>query len=345
MACGARRCGLEATYSRAPVDSRRRTWSLLAIAALSFAFAYLVQPTGDNQKAHYALTRALADGRPYVDEVRTNPNLRTIDVTEHNGHLYAAKSPGLALFSLPAYLVLERAGVETDGDSTRILWALHLWAAVLPAVVLLLLVWRLGDELVPGRGIAAAVTLGTATLVLPFATLFFSHLLAATLAFGAFALLWFQQHRVPRLSVVGVAGVLVGCAVTTESSGAISAVVLGVYALLPPGRRMRRALVFGGGFVLGVAPTLLFNWWALGSPFRTPYEGWHAPGEAPRGSALGFAMPDAQSFLSILLYPTGLILLAAGIVGVVLLLRTRRTEAVVILMIAVVVRARERRVT
>jgi 4-amino-4-deoxy-L-arabinose transferase-like glycosyltransferase len=313
------------------MDLRRRRWGLAALAVLAFAYAYLVQPTGDNQKAHYALVRALADGRPTVDEVRTNPNLRTIDVTEHDGHLYAAKSPGLALFSLPAYLVLEQAGVDTDGDTAGILWALHLWATVLPAVVLLLLVKRLADELEPGLGIAAAVTLGTATLVMPFGTLYFSHLLAAALVFAAFALLWVEHEGPPRTALVAAAGLLVGLAVTTENSGAIAAAVLGVYGIVRPGRRLMRALAFAGGCVVGVAPTVAFNWWALGSPLRSPYEGWHYPGEPARETALGFALPSAHSLLSVILYPTGLVLLAAGIAGAIALLRTRRVESVVIL--------------
>ena len=59
--------------------------------------------------------------------------------------------------------------------------------AVLPAVLMLLLVRSLAERVEPGLGTAAAVTLGVGTLVLPFATLFFSHLLAALLGFAAFA--------------------------------------------------------------------------------------------------------------------------------------------------------------
>ena len=55
-----------------------------------------------------------------------------------------------------------------------------------------------GDRLEPGLGIAAAVTLGGATLVLPFATLFFSHVLAATLGFAAFAVLLLEREGAPR---------------------------------------------------------------------------------------------------------------------------------------------------
>jgi len=308
----------------------RRRWSIVALGALVFAYAFLIQPTGDNQKAHYALLRALADGRAHVDEVRTNPHLRTIDVTEHEGHLYAAKSPGLALFSLPPYLVLDRAGVDTDGDTTRILWALHLWGAVLPALVLLLLVRRVADEVEPGYGIAAAVALGATTLVLPFSTLYFSHLLAASLIFGAFVVLWSERARAPSAVPVAGAGLLAGLSAATEASTALAALVLGVYAVARA-RRVARGLTYAAAFAIGVAPTPIFNWWALGSPFRSPYEGWHYPGQPDPSASFGFGIPSVRSMLVVLLYPTGLALLAAGIAGAFVLLRRRRAEAVVIL--------------
>jgi hypothetical protein len=308
----------------------RRRWSIVALGALVFAYAFLIQPTGDNQKAHYALVRALADGRPYVDEVRTNPHLRTIDVTEHGGHLYAAKSPGFALFSLPAYAALAAAGVETAGETTRILWALHLWAAVLPALLLLLLVWRVADDVEPGYGIAAAVALGATTLVLPFSTLYFSHLFAALLTFAAFALLWFERAWPSSTPRVAVAGLLVGLSATTEASTALAAVVLGLYAITR-GRRLVRGLAFAGSFAVGIAPTPMFNWWALGSPFRSPYEGWHYPGHPVASGSFGFGVPSMHSTLVVLLYPTGLALLAGGIAGAIVLLRRRRAEALVIL--------------
>jgi hypothetical protein len=99
--------------------------------------------------------------------------------------------------------------------------------------------------------------------------------------------------------------------------------------------RLRRALAFGAGFCVGVLPLLLFNWWALKSPFRSPYEGWHNPGSKGPATAFGFGIPTPRSLLVVLLYPTGLPLLAAALAGVVLLHRRHPVEARVILGIAV----------
>ena len=63
-----------------------------------------------------------------------------------------------------------------------------------------MLVARLGDEVAKGYGVAAAVTLGLATLFLPFSTLLFDHVPAAAFAFAAFAILWLPPWRYGRRS-------------------------------------------------------------------------------------------------------------------------------------------------
>jgi hypothetical protein len=295
----------------------------------------VIQPAGDNEKSHYALVRAIASGRPTVDEVRTNPHLRTIDVTFHRGHWYAAKSPGLALVSVPPYLALKEAGVQTAGGPRRMIWALHLWSVVLPALILLLLVARVADAFEPGAGLPTAVTLGATTLVLPFGTLFFSHVLAAMFAFAAFTLLWSERRGSPRLPFLAAAGVLCGFGVSTESSLLLASLVLGGAYACTRTPWLRRAFAFGAGLAVGVLPLLLFNWWALKSPFRSTYAGWHYPGSHAKVIAFDFGVPTPRSLLVVLLYPTGLPLLAAAVVGVVLLHRRRPLEAWVVLGIAV----------
>ncbi len=315
------------------MTATRRRWKLVSILSLIFAYAWLIQPAGDNEKSHYLLVRAIASGRPSVDEVRTNPHLRTIDVTFHNGHWYAAKSPGLALVSVPPYAALKASGVQTAGGPRRMIWALHLWSVVLPALVLLLLVAGVADAFEPGSGLPTAVLLGATTLLLPFGTLFFSHVLAATLAFAAFRLLWRERSRSPRPALLAAAGLLCGFGISTESSLLLASLVLAVYAVTRT-PRLRRALVFGAGVAVGMLPLLLFNWWALRSPFRSTYSGWHYPGSKSPVVAFDFGIPTPRSLLVVLLYPTGLPLLGAALVGVVLLHRRYPVEARVVLGIA-----------
>src|SRR4030095_2067632 len=87
----------------------------------------------------------------------------------------------------------------------------------------------LGERLPPTLGAAAAITLALGTLVFPFATLYFAHVLAAALAFWAFFLLWREREREPRLAVVAAAGGMAGLAVTVENTLGIAAIALALY--------------------------------------------------------------------------------------------------------------------
>ena len=306
---------------RALATSRTSRLAIVAAAALAFAFAYLIQDAGDNARAHYALVRALADGRAEVDESLAYPPLRTIDVSRFEGSAYAAKAPGLAAASVPPYLALEAAGAETTGEPDRLVWALHLWSVVVPAVALVVLVRRFADRAEPGYGTIAAVTLGLATLVLPFSTLFFSHILSATLGFLAFVLLAREQEVAPRPWLAGAAGLAAGLAVVVEYPLGLVAVGLTVFFVLGP-RRLRRAAAYAAGVAAGVAPLLAFNAWAFGSPFRLSYEGWHYPGAEPLPGVFGIVFPSLEGLLRILFDPGGIgPVVAPAIVGAIVLWR------------------------
>jgi len=148
--------------------TRRRRLGLLALPALAFATALLVQPFGYNQGAHYALVRALADGTPRIDAYRDFSG----DIGYYKGHYYSNKAPGLAFVTLPVYKLAHALGQPSG------VHVLSLWGVLLPGIPLMLLVWRVGDRAEPGFGFAAAFTLGIATLVLPFLGMYFAHVLS-----------------------------------------------------------------------------------------------------------------------------------------------------------------------
>lgn len=323
----------------------RRDWawrSALPFAALALCYASLAQGVGWNQNAHYALVRALADGTAVIDRYRDE----TGDVAWVEGHYYAAKAPGLAFATVPLYVVLDTLGIKeamarapgaTD-ETVGMLWALGLLGCVLPAVAIALVVRRLGDEVAPGGGLPAAMTLGLGTLLLPFATLFFSHVLAAALAFGAFATLWLR----PRWSLL--AGVFAGLSITADYPLALAALVLGLYAAT---RGLRRALEYAAGAVAGVVPLLVYQWWAFGSAFRLAYEdavlvGGETGHDVLGANAAGFfgiQTPSLSTAVELLFDEVGLlrlspVLIAAAAGVVVVWRRGFRIEAAVIAAIA-----------
>ena len=329
----------------------RRHAGRLALVSFVLACAFLVQGTGWNQLSHYALVRALAEGTATIDRYRGE----TGDVSYFEGHYYSNKAPGLAFVTLPAYLALDSTGAgtmmarlpEASTGGVGMLWALGLVGVVFPAALLLLLVQRTTNLLASGFGAAAALTMGLGTLVLPFATLFFSHVLAAALGFAAFVLAWRERERDPRAALLVAAGALAGLAITTEYPLAIVAVAVGLYVLARP-RRAGRALAYGSGVAVGVLPLLLYNWWAFGSPLHLSYVnvviepgrtghdviGAHATG------FFGVGMPSFRAAAALLVSSVGLLTLtpvvAAGFLGTCLLFRQgRRAEAATIAGVAI----------
>lgn len=306
-------------------------WKVLAVLSLILAWIVPAQGPNYNQDAHYALVRALADGTPRIDRTMFETAVPTKDFAVFHGHRYAAKAPGLALWTIPAFLALDAAGgAKASGNEFRILWFLGLWATVLPAAVLFLLVRKVVDGIVPGYGTITATTLGVATLILPFASIFFAHALTATLGFAAFALLWHDRHAGARALTVALAGVLAGLAITVELPAVILAAALACY-LLSRRRPAVRMLRFGVGALAGVTPLLLFNQWAFGSVAHLSYAG----AEGNRTGLFGVATPSFHVASELLFSRIGLLrlapVLAVAVVGLAgLYRRGYRAEALLV---------------
>jgi hypothetical protein len=306
--------------------TRRRRLGLLSILALAFASALLLQPFGYNQGAHYALVRALADGTPRIDAYADYSG----DIAYYRGHYYSNKAPGLAFVTLPVFKVTHALGLPSG------VHVLSLWGVLLPGILLLVLVWRVGDRVEPGFGFAAAFTLGVATLVLPFLGMYFAHVLSALLAFAAFAVLWAEREGLPRPWLVAAGGLLAGFAAVVEYPLGIVCVILGLYAV---SRRpiVRRGLAWATGVFVGLLPLLAFNRWAFGSFTQLSYS--HLVVQRRPGAPVIATAPSSDRFqprvaVELLLSPRGLLTLApvvaAGAVGAVFLYRRRRAEALVI---------------
>ncbi|MDO8186362.1 hypothetical protein Q5424_18765 [Conexibacter sp. JD483] len=372
--------------SRRLVPSRR---ALIALVSLGLAYALVMQALGWAQTAYFAQVKSFADGNAQIDDY----HWETRDKSWYDGHFYSVKAPGTAMLLTPAYIGLDAIGFDTLADraadtarahgpsrwhyralpvhnygfsvarrnavqetlerQSPIVWALGLLASVLPAILLLVMVRRAGDLLAVGGGLAAAVTLGAGTLVLPFATQLFGHVLAATLAFAAFALLLRERGGPPRLALVALAGLLAGLAVTVEYPLAIAGALVGLYATFrgPSGTRradgglpwptwLRRGATYAAGVIGGIVPLAAYNMWAFGSLWHNSYEGavkvsgmsGHALLGLNDEAFFGIALPEPGTALELLVSARGLLTIApvaaVGVYGLVLLFRSgRRAEA------------------
>jgi hypothetical protein len=334
------------------VASRRRTTlEILAIVAISLAAGMLQHPPGDNQTAHLALVKALADGTPRIDRYQNE----TADDAYIDGHYYAAKAPGLALFTEPWYLTLRVLDLDTPNPAAELgapraflemprasIWQVGIFGATLPMLVLMLLVRWAAGRVAPGFGGLTAVLGGAGTLLHPFSSLFFAHVLAATLAFGAFCVLVRERERgrTASTALVAVAGLLAGLAIVVEFSTAIIALTLCGLTLLGS-HRLRRVGAYGLGLAVGVAPLLVFNLWAFGSATTlaytnaviTPGTSGHDVIGANSSGFYGVETPSARAATELLLADKGLLvvcpIVAFAALGLVLAWRRpARAEAV-----------------
>jgi hypothetical protein len=292
----------------------------LAVLAVALFSATAIQPLNWNATSHYALIQAFHDGTPSIDDYLDNAP--TGDRVGVDGHWYSSRAPGLAYLSQPAYAGLHLVGLA-GGDpvpvgphpNDRAVWLLGLWAAVLPGFVLLLLVRSVAERLEPGLGTVAAVTVGLGTLLLPFSTLLFAHVLAAALTFGSFTVLFGERNRPggPRTWALGAAGLLAGLAFITEYPAALAGVVLAGYAVAgAAGLRaaLGRFWPYAVGAFVGSLPLALYNKWAFGSFTKLAYSGL----EEHQQGFFGIDTPDPGVAAQLLLTSRGLLTLAPVLV-------------------------------
>ena len=92
------------------------TWpGVAAIVLVAIAAASRTPDSGGwNGAAHFALVQSLADGTPNIDAHLNQSG----DIAYVDGHFYAAKAPGLAMFSLPSYAVAKDLGAIPVGSPT-----------------------------------------------------------------------------------------------------------------------------------------------------------------------------------------------------------------------------------
>jgi hypothetical protein len=317
----------------------KKRLALAAILLVGLSSALMLQNWSDNQSSHYDLIRALDAGRTTIDY---GP-YPTKDKAFYRSHWYSARAPGLAIYSLPFYEVLKNAGGPALARRSQALRGedemidfVGEWGSVLPALLLMLLVWRVADRFEPGYGAAAAVIVGLGTMVLPFSTLLFSHVFAAMLGFAAFAVMLRERAGPPRPLLIGLAGLLMGYAVSSEYPLAFVALVLGGYLLSRPGALTARALAtragaYVAGGLVGIVPLLLYNHAAFGSWTHLAYS--NIPQQ--QKGFFGISAPGLPVLATLLFDSRGLLtlspVLAMGAIGTVLLYRRgHRAEALTI---------------
>jgi len=326
--------------------ARRRRWRLgvAACVCVGVACATLIQSFSWNQTSHYDLIRSLNSERTAITPYATNTGDK-VEYPKGSGQIYSARAPGLALFSLPFYDVLNLVNAESwtrahvappNHPGDEMIYLIGLWANVLPGLLLLLLVFSVANRFEPGYGAAPAVVVGLGTLVLPLSTLLFSHVFTAFLGFAAFWLMLRERDGPPSLLLLWLAGLAVGYATASEYPVFLVGVILGLFLL---SRRdsftvrgvATRAGAYILGGVIGIIPLLLYNHYAFHSWTHLAYENV----KRQEKGFFGITAPSLKVASTLLFDSRGLLtvspVLIMGAIGTVLLYRRgRRAEALTI---------------
>lgn len=277
---------------------RRCRWLIALTVFLSVAYFY--QSGMDNENSHFCQLRSLYDrGEWFIGDC----NYRTADVIEFGGHVYPNKTPGMTYLTYPIWWVWQHVlGPLQANPAARNEWAAcltSLCSVGLASVLLSLMMFSVLREMGYTPRISAWLSLGVSlgTILFPFSTLFFSHLLTVTVAFAAFfALFSLRLKMEQRWPMAAFAGVLLGYIPCIDYPGAICSGLIGLYGLFAlRSWRLRAVLIIGS--LAGVAPLLWYNWAIFGKPLFVTYAA-YANDEAHnaffpehRRGLLGFSLP------------------------------------------------------
>ena len=375
-----------AAFMRRLLASLRARPGVAAIVTLGVAWGLVMHQMGWAQMGHFDQVQAFSKGRTQIDQWHWNTNdkawvdghfysVKSPGVAALTTPLYLAiedlggdklaraavnneRQTAHPKWYPQSVIPVENYGYNVERgirvqhaveESTPIVWALTLLAAVIPGILLLLMVRWAADRFLPGYGTAAAITFGLATVVMTFAAEFFSHVISAGFGFAAFCLLMKERDGPSRPWMVAVAGLLAGLAVTFEFQTGLVGIVLFGYALSRRTDWLRRGAAYAGGAVTGALPMLAFNVWAFGNPLKLAYGDAVAfPGATGHDvlglnshGFFGITAPRFDSALSLLLAGRGLLVLTPIIVmcvvGVFMMRRDgHRAEANTILALAAV---------
>lgn len=312
---------------------RHRDDVLLAVIVLLLA-GPVVQAMQAQQESRYALTAALWDRQTV--RIDAYEHILGVDRAERDGHIYSDKAPGQPVLAVLPYGLYRAVGGEPATARRELgnlgLWWVSLWTAAVPAAILAVLMRRFAARWVPQRAAAAALALSVGTLLLPFSTVLFGHVLAGTLALGGLLLALPEDASPRRLSL---AGLVLGAAVLVEYPVAIVAAAVFVLVAVRRGRDVGW-LVLGG--LLPAVALLVYNSAVFGGPLRFSYSS--AAGFARHQTGLvGIQPPDPVMLYRVLLGERGLFYLTpavlAGAIGLVELIRRERQRAALVLALAV----------
>ena len=278
-------------------------YALLALLAVPI-FPHFLSP---NEFTRWALAASLVErGTPEVSSVLPVLGPAFEDLSEKDGQVFSNKAPGAALVALPGYLLARPFVGPPSASSMRpALWAMRLFGATLPAVLLALVLSRaaVSSGASASRAASVAFALLFSTPLFAYGLLFFSHALVAACLFGAWVALFVPGDASRGFRRDVLAGALLGVAVLSEYPAAAPAGVLVLSAVIPA---PRRALALAAGGAPFAAALGAYDLACFGGVFELSSAHERAAGFRSLSTAglFGLSLPSPEIFFRLLADPS-----------------------------------------
>jgi len=236
-------------------------YALLALLAVPI-YPHFLSP---NEFTRWALAASLVErGTPEISSVLPLLGPAFEDVSEKDGRVFSNKAPGTALVALPGYVLARGfAGPPSPASMRPVLWAMRVFGATLPTILLALVLHRAAVRFgaSPSRAAGAVFALLFATPLFAYGLLLFSHALVAACLFGAWVVLFLPGDPSRAFRRDALAGALLGLAVLSEYPAAVPAGVIALCAVVPAPRRALALVVGGAPFavLLGAYDVLCYG--------------------------------------------------------------------------------------
>lgn len=248
----------------------KRTPFAIALLVLVLSVP-LMHRMGEQQASRMAFTAAVWDHGTF--EIDRYEEILGRDRAVVDGVTYSDKAPGQPLLMLPYYGIYRAVGGEPADVARKEgnlgLWWLTLWTSAIPAAALAVLMFRWVAEVKSETALPATLSIALGTLLLPYATLLFAHVLTALFVFLSYLMI--RKKDVSTMQLVG-AGAFAGLAVLVEYPTAL--IVLVVLAAVIYVHR-KRAVAFIAGGIPALLAVLTYNAVLFGGPLVFPYQ-WSA---------------------------------------------------------------------
>lgn len=265
-------------------------WLLFFLLLITYAYFY--QAGQHNEAARFDQVRAIVEKwQLNIDPFAYN----SADIIRYdNGLLYPNKAPGTSFIGVPFFYIFKKFFsffIFPEWLRYHLLcylttiFTINLLSAFC-GVCIYWFLFRISRNVPLSIFITFSYSLGT--IAFPFATLYFSHQLAASLVFICFYTVFavkddFDKNKQPakfdslKLFGGGLAG---GFAFATEYPTALALAAIQLYALIVFFRRklFLKWFIFAFFFFIGTVPLFFYNIKAFGKLWYVPYEAYTKPG-------------------------------------------------------------------